>query len=612
MLTSGLFQLKFFFNKKELESLWVEALVLGFFSFYLIFGILLHFKLNYNILYFLILIIPILFIKKLINFNILKSNFENLKTFISSLNFELYVFSFFILSYVLSFAFFPTVDWDDNVVHLGMWTKIKFLHFYPFDVKSQIWAAEPFLVDLTHAVISVLSGNDSRGALNFSFAIFIFLLMYKISFLFNNNKNYILLNITLFFSTPIISFLLTTLQTELFDSLLTLMGIYVLFQKEEKIFFHEKLIFLILIFSMLIGSKLSAGLIGFLLIISWLIISFKKIKNHFFSNILNVRNFMFLLFAVVVGSQSYVISYALTGNPFLPFFNEYFKSIFYDNNPFLDRRWFTGANINSFVGFFLKTSQHMESLNFVAGFQYLFLLPISLILLFLSKNKKNYFLILLIVFGYGIPMFIALQYWRYFFGILPLISIFFMILFNNLNSKNYIKKFNLNLINFSFVFIASINILFLPGVAWYFNQSPLSLIRKKDKLNLIFKDAPERIINSRINKNNSILNVIYLEGQPYGATLKGVPYYINWYSKINSDSLNKIKSENEIKRFILEQNISFIYIDLSLKNRKKGNIDKLFENYIKKYGVYCYKVGTIVAFKVNGNYFCDSRLSRAH
>ena len=49
------------------------------------------------------------------------------------------------LTLVARAALYPPLIYDDNSLHLGMWTQLDFRHYYTFDYITQIWSVMPRL-----------------------------------------------------------------------------------------------------------------------------------------------------------------------------------------------------------------------------------------------------------------------------------------------------------------------------------------------------------------------------------------------------------------------------------------------------------------------------------
>ena len=85
------------------------------------------------------------------------------------------VFAFAVLVAGLASAacWLPTVQFDDLAYHLGLPAQLSELHYYRMDVQSQVWALAPWSGDIAQALVQMLAGMESRGAVDAAWLVLI-------------------------------------------------------------------------------------------------------------------------------------------------------------------------------------------------------------------------------------------------------------------------------------------------------------------------------------------------------------------------------------------------------------------------------------------------------
>lgn len=314
----------------------------------------------------------------------------------------------FLLTYIATYSFFPTIGHDENVVHLSVWTQLSNNHFFKIDPVVQIWSAAPNTVALIHGIISLLVHTDAKGSLNIVIFLFISLGVFQLLRNLGIAKNDNLTLCTLLISTPLFAFLLTGLQTDLFIGLMLLVVTISLVSSQDDFFPYATSA--LMASALALSAKLPGLLIAAPALIAVIVIS---IKNNQIKRV-SLKTGLIILIAATLAFWPYTRAYYYTGNPVFPLYNEIFKSSFFEPVNFIDLRWHHGANIASFIGIFFESSKFLEATNnYIGGFQYFLLALISIFFVLFFKVRKFY-IIVLIAFCYLIPMFVSLQYIRYF------------------------------------------------------------------------------------------------------------------------------------------------------------------------------------------------------
>lgn len=578
---------------KTLKSSLTSNLVLGVTFWVAVWGVMIHFQINFREVFLVIGFLPLILFKS--HYLDLKSKiqneYQNALLWIESIPIWSWVLGLIIIGWVLRWAFFPTVSYDDHALHLRIWHELLANKQYSFDIKSQIWASAPFTVDLIHAVLSIMSGSDIRSAMNLSMAVLIFLLMIKIFQRFKIEPQIQLLLIVLMASTPMLGNLLLTLHTELMLSVIVLAGFVLLLELEHD-WCINKIIGILACAALCASIKLPGIILSSMLIIAMLLQYLLNRKTNNFQKITRLWPLILIIVILIfVALHAYVTAFYITGNPVFPLYNGIFLSPFFPPENFSHLTYVHGFNLNTYVSAFFHTSKFFESGDNVAGWQYLLLLPLAIFAALKFKNI-SFKLALIIIFGYGLLIFSTTQYWRYLFPVMPLVGVLFAALFFH---KNQILKKILILIVLSCI---GANIYFFKNVSWVM-KSPAGLAITNDgKINILKKYVPSALLTETINKLMPGANVLYPFQNPAGATLHGNPLYVNWYSPFREKTFQLIKNSNDIEEFVKNEKVQVIIYNM-LETGTKNEPKVLLREYLANYGLLIDTEQYLTAYKVS-------------
>ena len=269
----------------------IECLFFNWFVFF-------NFKLNIFYLYFLLKTICFLTLLFKNNFRInFLNTFNIFKQF--KLEYKVIILLFFLIS------LFPISDADSIYIHLNY--PITYLFD---DLKNLFKFAELSLFHNAETILfnSVIYKISNIGnLLNFT-ALIVFILTLKEKKIFSDNF------LMLFFSTPLILFLLNTQKLQIFFGLLYLI-IFIYFYQLKKTD-HKKEIFLIIsLLIFFVSGKLSY----YLLSIPIFIYTLYKVKKIYLYK-------YYLISFLLVLLPIWIIKYKLYNNPIAPFFQNWFSN----------------------------------------------------------------------------------------------------------------------------------------------------------------------------------------------------------------------------------------------------------------------------------------------
>lgn len=564
----------------------------------LLFSVLILFGSNTRGLYLLYLGIPIFVYclqskTQLARLRFAGSLIHSLNAQVNSLSSPRFYGFLFLSIYIACYCFFPTVTADEQALHLAAWTQLEANGKFVADLQSQIWAVAPNTVALIHGITSLLAGSDAKGALNLYLFLFtlsgLFAVLAKIKF----DKNDSLTLATLFVSTPLIVLTLISLQTDLLLGLLFIcVALSVLSLKDDKILAALGSVFCgAIALSVKLPGVLIAAPVALLALIHFFHTkSYRGLNPAAWSKLV-----AFLIVAMALAGWPYIKAYYYTGNPVFPLFNSIFKSEYIGNQNFKDLRWLHGANLESFIGLFFESRKHMEVTNdFVGGFQYFLLVPVAMALALLRKNGIL-ILIALLMMVYLVPIFLSLQYLRYFYAAMPLASILIAAFFTFSTPAGIRKTLTLT----SIYLVAFLNFCFMPGISWLFVISPFSVMQPAAKEALVKDMIPEVELNKLVNSLKKDAKVFMAPGRAFGATLTGHAIYNPDYSYSYYVNRKAWEHKEDVLSDFSFWEVDFVYWNQKEIYQHNNLATNLLRDALLDYGIPVLQANSLVAFKIS-------------
>lgn len=569
-----------------------ELLIAGIIIYLVIFGVMIHFEINYRFIYILIILLPFgtFGIPSLRHtlLELIKAKYSIYVTTFLSVRYWHFLVFVWIAGFVATYTFLPVVMSDDNNYHLAMWTQLTFHHQYLFDVNTLIWSVSPFSVDLIHSIISLVAGANARPSINLIFYFLVLAGMWTMLGVFHLASANRLLVLGLFASTPMLANLLLSLQTDLFLAVLAVGGGVILFDSLRPV--TNKALFTLLIGCLLVATKLPAAIlaVGLFVTLVWTNCIFNK--RFPLRALLGWRALTLFGLGGFVALHSYVVAFIVTKNPVFPLYNAIFKSPFYPEENFKDGLYTKGASFDAYWGLFFDSQSYFESpADFVGGFQYLFLLPLAIILLFLKKDARKWLVLCIPILLYAGLMFYMMQYLRYMFAILPLASV----LIGYLLAASHHKV----LLSGVFFLYTLINLWFMPGVSWNFFLNNMNNYSVEKQNEILVRSNPEILMNEYVNNKYGVKNVLFDMSRSNGATLAGTPFYLSWCAPLHLRSAIQWQTDQDVLSFFKANNIELIYWYKPLAQHD-DSIRKIIKTVLDKYAFVEKEVGDLVLYRV--------------
>lgn len=332
-----------------------------------------------------------------------------------------------LLSIVLIMAFVnfigaiaPEIQCDSLNYHLNV-PKIYIAYHHIVNLPEIMQSYFAKSIEMLYALGLILSDQIAAKLISFGFSVLATLTLFCIGKrLFSTAVA--VLAMTLFYLTPLTSWLSTTTYTELAVCfyIMSVFLVLALWQQNHK---NSFLLLCGILAGFAFSAKLAAGLFIFPIGIIILILSYLHCRKV---SMVLIDATIFSLPILLLSAPWYLITYLQTGNPIFPFFNAVFKSPLVSvSNQFMNLKTFgMGYGWRDFI--FLpwhltySSDVFMEAVpGGVIGLVFLLALPA---IFFIRKNIKIALLFFIVLFSLVVWFFIG-QYLRYLIPVIAILSL---------------------------------------------------------------------------------------------------------------------------------------------------------------------------------------------
>jgi hypothetical protein len=285
---------------------------------------------------------------------------------------------------------------------------------------------------------------------------------------------------------------------------------------------------------------------------------------------------------VIIDSDPYFTAWLISGNPVFPFFNGVFQSIYYEASNFNNAPYNTGITWDFLYKIIFDSKSYLEATNGATGFQWLLLLPTSILLLIIKWNKKAMLLLLTSILCIS-AAFYSQSYLRYSFPIFILVGASISVSVNSiikLHPVTYKVLVGLGVITIG------LNILFFSSATWTYRSLPLSvLVDKESKRDYLTIRSPVRIAVEEINHINiKQLPVAFLTNETYAAGLNSDALYPTWHNNLFRREIYKITSSEHAIGVLSKYNLDYIILDSNWSDVKHRTAIEMASIEVMKFG----------------------------
>jgi len=418
----------------------------------------------------------------------------------------------------------PTVQSDDVGYHLALPAQLLELGYYRFDVDSQVWAVAAWSGDIVQALVQVLAGVESRGAVNSLWLLIAATLIWQILALLKVEIRWRWLALALFASQPLNHVLMLSMQVEL-PLAAVLLGIAtLLLEPDADNSARRRTLACAGLVGLALGLKISAlvflGPLGL-----WFLWRVRPLPWSALP--------LALVLTLVIGGSSYVYAAILTGNPVLPLFDDVFQSPLFALERLAHSTYLGLASWTAPYDLVVNTHRYYESFDGAAGFQWLALFGTLLLAARLRSAR-----VLLLVGGVGLVlMYLQMQYLRYLFPALTLLCIPMV--------QSLAEPVDGRWQRFPAVALIALNVAAMSTGSWLLVTPPLSRWAQDGTAavhEFLSEVAPERLLlgylRGAYGENYAVLIPSGGGPMPYYAETAGHGFADTWYDpKLNAAAI---------------------------------------------------------------------------
>ncbi len=251
-----------------------------------------------------------------------------------------------------------------------------------------------------------------------------------------------------------------------------------------------------------------------------------------------------LVVAAVTALSIYIHAYRITGNPVFPFFNNVFKSPFYQPIQFVDGRWINRFKLDLLYQATFHSDHFLEAYNGALGFSLMAFLGAGLVAAVIYRQMRWLALVFL---AFICAIGFSTQYLRYFYPVLP---VAFLLI--GLVASLYLVRPRMALVfNLAVAVVLCLNVYKLNAGGWIMASYDFRVLfdpQKAKRYEQAF--VPEKSLLRLVNQLQGRSSRVLLSGVSSAAPLEGTALYTSWYSKDFSDSGAAAKSGADVEAYL--------------------------------------------------------------
>lgn len=265
----------------------------------------------------------------------------------------------------------------------------------------------------------------------------------------------------------------------------------------------------------------------------------------------------FVLF-LSVGGISYVTAWLIAGNPFHPFFNGIFKSPYYPPINFDNPLFKSGAGLDLPYNVIFNSGKYLEATNGASGFQWLLLLPVTLVILIFQGRSRALLLFAIAVLSVAL-IFYSQSYLRYAYPASLLLS---AVIGVSLSPTSAHTRLLMRIFSLVAGLALALNLLFFSAAGWTYRELPLKiLLGDPFRSQYLETRLPVRSAVEFINYLNVERSPVAFFSQPFGAGLNADALYPNWYNHRFKEGIEKARDAHDVIRLLSQYGSRFVLLD---------------------------------------------------
>lgn len=478
----------------------------------------------------------------------------------------------FIFFYIIN-ASYPILRSDASVKHLSIPFNILNKTNWDYNVIEGEYFGDYALLSHMYSLFLMALGGTKALQLFVAAVSFISLLMLlRISAKIDDSNSYLNAISLLYLTTPIIFIFSNNLFVDIFP-LFFFLAILLLITNFKRDVISRNIYIIAFLMGSAIFAKQSSVyfLIPTLVFITCLtfIPAFKE-KTFSPNKAFFIRGVVSLLFFLLPFFPSMLVIWHKTGNPFFPYYNAIFGSMYFQKSNFVDLRWEEyplRLNLRSFLSMIFHSSRHWEWADGGIGY-FLLLLPVVAVILFIKRNKMAISLFYFTLFSYWVSTFGSSNL-RYKMGMIalsiPLCLLAVASIFHLVRNE---KVRSIALYGIVMVLLVP-NFYYILKPKWL-TFSPMMLKPNQD-LTLVGNE----LVLSAINKKGVR---VLSNNDPARGAFRGEFYNIMWYNsflleKVISKEISPIEFLKAFDYYLMRKDLPYYYPEFfSLDIKEIGEV----------------------------------------
>jgi hypothetical protein len=267
-------------------------------------------------------------------------------------------FAVLVLGLASTGCWLPTMQADDVVYHLRLPWQLMQAHRYPLDPALHVWSLAPWAGDVLQAVAQLLAGGEARGALNALWIALTAAGLWRFVIALHGSARAAWFAVALYASLPLTAALAGGMQTETPTAALLVWLAWTILDAGAQS--SRRLWLAALLLGGLLALKLAAALLA-LLLLPWALWRHRRLPS------LRAAALVWVI-VMAIGGASYAYAWQVAHNPFLPLFNAWFQSPYFDPVNFDDVRWHAGFDAALPWNLTFHTDRYLEAFPGGGGF----------------------------------------------------------------------------------------------------------------------------------------------------------------------------------------------------------------------------------------------------
>jgi hypothetical protein len=373
----------------------------------------------------------------------------------------------------------PSLNYDDNAVHLILQSQLLADGYYHLDVQSQSWAVAPWANNVLHAIAALFAGQESRAAVAMLWLLLGIAGAWRLARALDASQAAALAAATVFAAQPLAGYFTTSMQVDGANAAILLHLAAIAARPAAA----RPGPFVLGILAGLLLALKTSNLLYVLPLLAWLCASAPSgTRLRWLARL--------CLGLLPVAASSYCYAWWITGNPLFPFYNAVFKSPYYPLENFRDLKWMAGVSWRSLWDLTFETNAYGQFFPGAAGIAVLATLPALAVD---AARRRAPRWLALWAFMAGGALFWHMQYLRYVFPALAVLVVLGTVALARLVDRRAFAA--------AIVLLVGVDALLMPTSSWYLrdNDWALQLREGADARTAIVRKAiPERALLEKV------------------------------------------------------------------------------------------------------------------